>query len=73
MASKKQSKKTPKPFIEVVYAALTKKPMSGAAIAEKLGRSKSPARVRETLNKLTAEGRAIHTGAFKTSAYTRAK
>jgi hypothetical protein len=62
------------PFIEVVFKALTLKPQSGAAaIAAKLGYDKSPARVRKTLVQLVKDKRAVHTGAFKTSAYTRAK
>lgn len=60
------------PFIERVFKALTLKPQSGTAIAAKLGYSKSPARVRQSLQMLAVSGRALHEGSFKTSTYRRA-
>jgi biotin operon repressor len=64
--------KAKKPFIEVVYKALTKTPKSGTQIAAKLGYSKSPARVRQSLQMLAKAGRAIHDGSFKSSTWRRA-
>jgi hypothetical protein len=63
-------KQQPKPRIDIVYKALTKKGLSAAAIARKT--SLPIGAVRADLAQLITDGKAQHTGSHKTSAYFKA-